>query len=74
MERNLFLTSAKLKLVTSLFLKNTQSFSLQVHRLEEGDLVRVMRDRSTALQLQQGHGGWLKNQDTVSFIKLYLCG
>lgn len=37
----------------------------KVHRLEGGDLVRVMRDRSIALQLQQGHGGWLQNQDTT---------
>uniref|UniRef100_K1PFI4 E3 ubiquitin-protein ligase mind-bomb n=1 Tax=Magallana gigas TaxID=29159 RepID=K1PFI4_MAGGI len=37
----------------------------KVHRLEVGDLVRVMRDRSIALKLQQGHGGWLQNQDTT---------
>lgn len=61
------LSEVKLKLVTASVLKNTHKLSLQVHRLEVGDLVRVMRDRSVALQLQQGHGGWLKNQDTVSF-------
>ncbi|XP_048759482.1 E3 ubiquitin-protein ligase MIB2-like isoform X2 [Ostrea edulis] len=33
------------------------------HRLEMGDLVRVMRDKTIAFRLQQGHGGWSKNQD-----------
>ncbi|XP_061198218.1 E3 ubiquitin-protein ligase MIB2-like [Saccostrea echinata] len=43
---------------------NFQKFVLhRVHRLEMGDLVRVMKDKTIAFRLQQGHGGWSKNQD-----------
>ena len=38
---------------------------MQVHQLEVGDLVRVMKDKTTALHFQKGHGGWSKNQDLV---------
>ncbi|XP_022344604.2 E3 ubiquitin-protein ligase MIB1-like isoform X2 [Crassostrea virginica] len=49
--------------------QNGQGFLFQkivltkVHQLEVGDLVRVMRDKTTALHFQKGHGGWSKNQD-----------